>query len=368
MKRHYVGVSLVALLSIAFVLVQPMQHAYGTILEDMCSEAAGQTSGDVTEEMCLEELNEALGARAAVRNGNGNVEELGTLEVGTSGVPEFNGCLSAYTNADLALDSLAELFFDVSLIGSPPEDPISMNTVRNGNIVKTIHAEKEVYFCKTAQGGVPVIVDVTILGEIYEDIRTKSVLGKEALTITCMKLEANGQVIGCKTEAVPADTTIVINCFEEPFFLLTIPFLNIFDEEIPLGPLLTHPQEMNTVNKGNIVKTIEAQKEIFLCNLDPSNDIVINIFNIIIFDIPFAEKKVDSVTVTEIWEDLSLLPNNPGVKKTVESFRCVTSLGEDLSDEIPPVPPFFLNPFDPEDNVPRVESCKFTSVPVQELE
>jgi len=357
---------LVALLLTAFVLVQPIQHAYGTTLEDMCSEAAEQTSGEVTEEMCLEEVNEVVGARAAIRNPNGNVAELGTLEVGTSGVPEFDGCLSAYTNADLALDFLAELFFDVSLIRSPPEDPISMNTVRNGNIVKTIHAEKEVYFCKTAQGGVPVIVDVTILGEIYEDIRTKSVLEKKTLTITCMKLEANAQVIGCESEPVPADTTVVINCFDEPFFTVGIIFLGIF--EVPLGPLLTHPQEMNTVSKGNIVKTVETQKEIFLCNLDPSNDILINIFDIIIFDIPFAEKKVDSVIVTEIWEDLSLLPNNPGVKKTVESFRCVTSLGEDLSDEIPEVPPFFLNPFDPEDNVPRVESCKFTSVPVQEPE
>jgi len=348
MKRHYWGISLAALLLAAFVLVQPMQMSYGMTFEEICE----QISEQVSEEECLTELNEMRDARAAIRNGNGNV----TVEdISTLGVPEFDGCLSVYTNLDAGL---------LVVTGEgrfPPEDGISMNTVRSGNIVKTIHAEKEVYLCKTAQGNIPVLVDVTVIGEIYEDVSTKSIINRQAEVITCMKIEETGQVIGCETESVPADPTIVRNCFEDPFFILDLSIISGPILTIPLGiEFTTHPQEMNTVNKGSIVKTIEAQKEIFICNLDPSNDF--DLFNLGILLVPFTEKKVDVVTFIEIWEDLSLLPTDPIVKKTVESFRCVTSLGEDATFDD------FINPLDPKDNVPRVESCKFTSVPVQELE
>jgi hypothetical protein len=40
-------------------------------------------------------------------------------------------------------------------------DPISMTTVRNGNIVKTMHAEKEQFDCALDQGDLRVVVDVT---------------------------------------------------------------------------------------------------------------------------------------------------------------------------------------------------------------
>src|SRR5574341_2528222 len=50
------------------------------------------------------------------------------------------------------------------------DDPISMNTVRSGNIVKTIHAEKEQFDCELDQGGLRIIVDVTTYVELYENI------------------------------------------------------------------------------------------------------------------------------------------------------------------------------------------------------
>ena len=51
--------------------------------------------------------------------------------VGIEGLPAYDGC---------------------SVFDPPNEDPTSMNTVRHKDIVKTIHAEKEVFACKLEQG------------------------------------------------------------------------------------------------------------------------------------------------------------------------------------------------------------------------
>jgi hypothetical protein len=182
-----------------------------------------------------------------------------------------------------------------------PEDPISMNTVRNNNIAKTIHAEKQIFECTLEQGDIPVIVDVTIIAEIYEDMNTQTIIKKDALTITCIKEESQATLIQCESSIPDEEIVPVRNCTEDS---------------------IEHPQEMNTVNKGSIVKTIEAQKEVFLCTLDDG-----------------TRKKVDVVLFTEIWENLGLLPNNPVVKHTFESMRCII-----LIDEA------------------EVESCKFSTV------
>src|SRR5574341_1234626 len=42
-----------------------------------------------------------------------------------------------------------------------PSDPITMNTVKNGQIVKTVHSEKEIFDCTLGQGNSDVVVDVT---------------------------------------------------------------------------------------------------------------------------------------------------------------------------------------------------------------
>lgn len=85
--------------------------------------------------------------------------------------------------------------------------------------------------------------------------------------------------------------------------------------------LVRRPQEMNTMNKGNIVKTIESQKEIFLCNIGAG-----------IF------KNVDIVLLTEIWENLNNL-SNPIIKIAFEAVRCVLNIG-----------------------VAEVETCRFLNV------
>ncbi len=168
----------------------------------------------------------------------------------------------------------------------PAEDPISMNTVRNQNTVKTIHAEKHVFDCLLDQGDLPVIVDVTIFAEIFEDMKTQSVIKKQALVVTCTKDKSTVTAIKCESSTPSTQPPVPLrNCIEEP---------------------ITHPQEMNTVNKGSIVKTIEAQKEVFMCNL--GNGTI---------------KKVDLVLFTEIWENLNNLPNDPIIKKAFESMRCV---------------------------------------------
>jgi hypothetical protein len=84
---------------------------------------------------------------------------------------------------------------------------------------------------------------------------------------------------------------------------------------------------MNTVNKGRIAKTIEAQKEFFSCFSEAAN----------------MNKRVDIILFTEIYEDLS-------TQETIDvqflSVRCVTlqaDSGGDLQDVF-------------------VESCIFTPI------
>jgi hypothetical protein len=131
---------------------------------------------------------------------------------------------------------------------------------------------------------------------------TQSIASRQALVITCMK--TSHTLIGCIAEIPSTDVAPVRNCTEEP---------------------IGHPQEMNTVNKGKIVKTVEAQKEVFVCTMNTPSDIT-------------DDKKVDLVLFTEIWEDLGRLPDNP-VVKAFESFRCVTSI-----------------------DTAKVESCQFVKV------
>jgi hypothetical protein len=225
--------------------------------------------------------------------------------------------------------------------------------------------------------------------EIFENIATKEVLSKQANVITCLKLPDTAGVLDCESKPISNNVAPVRNCRDDAVFLsiiaapLTGPgqgeFETVFEiTENEVFP--THPQEMNTVNKGNVVKTVETQKEIFLCNLDAietiddleegsTNDIVVFCFVIppdftppetspgflVCFTIPINEKKVEVLTITEIWEDLSLLPGNPIVKKTFESSRCVVTLivdGDGDGD---------ADPFDREDRLVNAESCKFST-------
>jgi hypothetical protein len=186
------------------------------------------------------------------------------------------------------------------------EDPISMNTVRNKDIVKTIHAEKEVFDCRLTQGDLEVIVDLTTYLEVYENITSQEVIETNAISTTCIKDALTATVIDCESKDISTSPVFVgSEC----------------REAVP-GP--SHTQEMNTVNKGKLAKTVEAQKEVFYCS--PSGIL----------------KKVDIVLFTEIYEDL-----NTQTTTSVQflSARCVVLAydNDDLQDA-------------------SVESCIFTEI------
>jgi hypothetical protein len=157
--------------------------------------------------------------------------------------------------------------FDDCTLGSVPEDPISQNTIKKGALVKTIHAEKEIFRCFLDQGNLAVIVDVTTYIEVYEDIDKQQVNATNVVVTTCVKDEATADVYGCDFYTPTKDTIPVSLCVEQPD--------------------ITHPQEMDTVRKGNTAKTIETQKEVFLCTFGG------------------VTKKVDLVLFTEIYENLN---------------------------------------------------------------
>jgi hypothetical protein len=190
-----------------------------------------------------------------------------------------------------------------------PEDAISMTTVRSGNIVKTIHAEKQIFDCDLMPDGVPVIADVTIIAEIYENISTKEVISKQVEVITCIKEESRGRVFECDLSIPSTDRIPVTNCTELP---------------------TEHPQEMNTVRKGATAKTIETQKEVFICTFADGPDSPTT---------PSPnDKKVDLVLFTDIFQNLNTLTSQDPL---ILSMKCVIKI----------------------DNV-TVESCRFTNHPL----
>lgn len=191
----------------------------------------------------------------------------------------------------------------------PSEDPISMNTVRSGNIVKTIHAEKEIFRCELDQGELAVIADVTTYIELYQNIITREVLSSSAVVTTCLKDEPTATVIDCESY-IPPTTTVPVGsgCNEVQ------EFSNI-----------THPQEMNTVNKGVTVTTIETQKEVFYCTLSS------------------AVKKVDIVTFTILFENLATQTLQ---EVQFHAMRCVILI-TDQSDDFRDA---------------TVETCQFRSI------
>jgi len=213
-----------------------------------------------------------------------------------------------------------------------PHDAIQQNTVVGTDgttpIAKTVHSEKELYNCTLVQSGINVTIEQTIYAEIYENMATKSIIRKQVEVITCVKDIEAAAVIGCKiNNNVGKDPVPLIGCEQEDNFL-------------------RFPTEMDTVvstTSTNIVKTVESQKEVFLCNVTDG------------LDENDGDKKVDLVIFTEIWEDLNKLPSNPVVKKTFLSLRCVTVLQEDLDGD--------GDDIDADENRAVVESCQFSNVP-----
>ncbi|MEM3097621.1 MAG: hypothetical protein QXU32_02770 [Nitrososphaerales archaeon] len=221
------------------------------------------------------------------------------------------------------VNDLAVQAYDDCTLRDLHEDPIDMNTVAGTKgatpIAKTVHAEKQVYDCYLVQGNVPVIVDQTIFLYIYENMATKAQLRKYAEVITCVKKGSDALVLGCTVEKPSTDPIVTQEC-----------------EELT-G--IEHPQEMTTVvsaTDASVIKTTEAQKEVFQCFEGETNTGWL--------------KKVDVVIFTSIWQDLDLLNGNTINKRQVTAAICVVNLDEGV-------------PTDPSDGRgDNVESCRFVNV------
>ncbi|MGH9878793.1 MAG: hypothetical protein ACRD5H_14265 [Nitrososphaerales archaeon] len=182
-----------------------------------------------------------------------------------AGLPAYDDCRVRWDNSHTLTANrigTADLAF--------PWDPVSMASVKRGEIVKTVHIEKEIFDCFLTQGNLPVITDVTTYIEIFENITDRKIISTSALVTTCLKDEGTAVTIDCESYTPSSSPVPVgIACNEN-------------------GGLIAMPQELNLVRHGKIAKTIESQKEQFFCSL--SGDTVF--------------KKVDIILFTEVYEDM----------------------------------------------------------------
>jgi len=172
-------------------------------------------------------------------------------------------------------------------LGKTLSDPVDMNTVVFNDTAKTIHVEKQIFACKT-KNGASVIALVSIYTEVFENMRSLKSLNKVVEAVTCVK-GYNGTVSYCKSKSIPLVNNLVyLNC--DPKVLRALP--------------LSLPLEMETVvSSQGIAKTVESEKEVFLCDFKQN----------------IPTKLLDVNLFTEIFEDMS---KAKVLKKTVESVTC----------------------------------------------
>jgi hypothetical protein len=177
-------------------------------------------------------------------------------------------------------------------------DLIEQNSIKKGDIVKTIHAEKEIFICFLNQGNLPVVVEVTTYVEVFENVTAREVVHSNSFVVSCVKdslgeeLQGSAQVLGC-VHYTPSSSPAFVgaNCFG----------LNTVG--IP-----TSPMAMDSVRVGKIVKTIETQKQVYLCELPDG-----------------TEKKVDIVVFTEIYENID---THEILEVQNHQMRCVIVLND----------------------------------------
>ena len=177
-------------------------------------------------------------------------------------------------------------------IVNPPTDPIDMNTVIFKDIAKTIHVEKEIFKCKTKNGAL-VVAMVSLFTELFENMKNQSTLNKTVETVTCVK-GYNGTVSYCDSKKVPISNQypFAVDCDPRNLRILNI----------------TSPIEMETVVSSNgISKTVEAEKEAFLCTYKQNK----------------PTKLLDVMLFTEIFEKVS---SGTVIKKNVESISCLKDI------------------------------------------
>ena len=189
-------------------------------------------------------------------------------------------------------------------VATPFIDPVDMNTVIFKNIAKTIHVEKEAFTCKTKSGAL-VIALVSLYTELFTNMSTLHPSKKTVESDTCVK-GYNGTVLWCHSSH--QETEIGVGGIRP---------------ELEFGPLATacdpislrtqpvpSPIEMETVVGTNgIVQTVEAEKEIFLCDFKQNKPTTL--LGVTLF--------------TELYEDI--LGKYPVLIKNFESVSCLTDIG-----------------------------------------
>ncbi len=203
-------------------------------------------------------------------------------------------------------------FTQCSLDDFNGEPKISMNSVlstRSGSeVVKTIHVEKEIFFCCcTIQSLLPVTVDVTTYLEVFENLPSGKVFKAMALTTTCVKDESSGIVLGCTRGTEQADVNGNIVAPAEPTKDTSVIAAATGCEELDIDENANHVQDVNTVvgvvNPG-IVKTVDAQKEAFLCVGNGEGGFLKKI-DVVIFQDTIENLNTGSITQT--WQTATCL-------------------------------------------------------------
>ena len=205
---------------------------------------------------------------------------------------------------------------------------VSMNSVKSGSVILTTHSEKELFECFAVQGGLEILVEVTTIAQLYENTTTKDTIQKDVEVITCIRDPSQAKTYGCKIDVPDTIPTPVRNCVSDDI-----------------------RKNQNSINKGKTVKTIEAQKILYLCDLDGFQRDVNNVDQPLLCAVPKhrqspgtdpscfdPDKKVDEIVFTETWKNLGNFPN-PTIKTSIESLRCVVKI-----------------------ETATVESCKFSSL------
>jgi len=155
----------------------------------------------------------------------------------------------------------------------------------SGTMVKTIHVEKEVYTCTDP----PAIYDQDIYIKKIEDLaKFPNVTSSTTFeVVTCAKNNLTGDVLGCVKKIPHQYSPINIHC-QQTF--------------------IGFPMQLNTVVAPNgIVKTVEAQKEVFGCPTSVS---------------PKFMK--DVIIFTEIFENVAKHTEN----STFDSVVCAKVIGD----------------------------------------
>ena len=174
------------------------------------------------------------------------------------------------------------------------------------DIAKTIHVEKEAFRCKTKSGAL-VIALVSLYTELFRNMKTLHPSNKTVESVTCVK-GYNGTVLWCSSSH--KEEGIALGGYRREYgFSAEYPLAAACDPISLRTQPVPSPIEMETVVGTNgIVQTLEAEKEIFLCDFKQNRPTTL-----------------PGVTLfTEILEDI--LGRYPVLEKRVESVSCLTDI------------------------------------------